>query len=263
MNKLAVLIPVYRNPSGLRRALESLSEAAGSFDVVIVDDGSPEPICAPTRLREDVEVLLLRLERNRGIAAALNCGLRRILELGYPYVGRLDAGDTVVAERFERQVEFLEAEPGCAAVSSFVDFVDRRQMYLFSHRPPCDHASILERLHLNNCILHPASMIRASALRECGIYREDAPGAEDYELFLRLSRRYELAVLPEVLTHCEYSPRGLSISGRRRQQKERLKLQVRYFDPKSPHSFLGIARTLLAMVAPQAAVCRFKRAFAR
>ena len=84
---------------------------------------------------------------------------------------------------------------------------------------------------------------------------------EDYELFLRLARRYRLAVLPESLTCCEYSSGGLSVSGRRRQQRERLKLQLQYFDPLSPYSLLGIARTLFAMLIPHAAVYRLKRAY--
>jgi glycosyltransferase involved in cell wall biosynthesis len=263
MSRLAVLIPVYRNPVGLRRALESLREAAGSFDVVIVDDGSPEPISAPTRLREDVAVTLLRLERNQGIAAALNCGLRHVLEREYPYIGRLDAGDTVVAERFERQIRFLDADPGCAAASSFVDFVDARQELLFRYRAPCKHDGILRRLHSNNCLVHSGTMMRASVLRDVGLYREDVPGAEDYELFLRMSRRHTLAVLPEVLTRCEYSLRGLTVTGRRRQQQERLKLQLRYFDFGSPYSFYGVARTLLSMVVPHSAVLRMKSAYPR
>jgi glycosyltransferase involved in cell wall biosynthesis len=263
MTRLAILIPVYRNPAGLRRALESLREAAGSFDVVIVDDGSPEPISVPRRLREDIPVSLLRLERNQGIAVALNHGVRRILELGYPYIGRLDAGDTVVAERFERQVRFLDADPGCAAASSFVDFVDTRQALLFRYCPPCKHDGILQRLHSNNCLVHSGTTMRASVLREVGVYRENVPGAEDYELFLRMSRRYTLAVLPEVLTRCEYSLTGLTVTGRRRQQRERLKLQLRYFDFASPYSFYGVARTLLSMVVPHGAVLRMKSAYSR
>jgi len=263
MNRLAVLIPVYHNPMGLRRALESLRKAAGTFDVVIVDDGSPEPASAPTRLREDIAVSLLRLERNRGIAAALNCGLRRILELGYSYIGRLDAGDTVVAERFERQVRFLDADPGCAAVSSFVDFVDNREALLFRYRPPYQQDRILQWLHLNNCLVHSGTMMRASSLREVGLYREDMPGAEDFELFLRMSRRYSLSVLPEVLTCCEYSLNGLTVTGRRRQQKERLKLQLNYFDFRSPYSYYGVARTLLSVVVPHSAVLRMKSAYSR
>jgi glycosyltransferase involved in cell wall biosynthesis len=260
MNKLAVLIPVYRNQAGLDRSLESLRKAGGGFDVLIVDDGSPEPLSVPSRLRVDVPVSLLRLEKNQGIAAALNHGLRHILERAYSYVGRLDAGDTVAEERFERQMEFLDAHPGCGVVSSFVDFVDSQQALLFRHRAPVQHATILQRMHLNNCIMHPGSMIRVSALQNMGLYREDVAGAEDYELFLRLAQRYTLAVLPAVLTRCEYSFNGLSIAGRRRQQRQRLKLQLRYFDPACPFSFYGIARTLGAMLVPHSAVFRLKRA---
>ena len=55
--KFAVLIPVYRNPAGLHRSLASLREANGGFDIVIVDDGSPEPVSVPSRLREDLAFL--------------------------------------------------------------------------------------------------------------------------------------------------------------------------------------------------------------
>jgi len=263
VTKLAVLIPVYRDHVGLHRTLESLKSVHGSFDIFIVDDGNLNPISAPMRLRADVGVSLLRLERNQGIAVALNHGLQRIFELDYSYIGRLDAGDTVVAERFERQVRFLAANPNCGAVSSFVDFVDASQTLLFHYRAPCNHTGILQKLHSNNCLVHSGTTMRASALRDMGHYREDLPGAEDYELFLRMSRCYALAVLPEVLTRCEYSLTGLSVAGRRRQQHERLKLQCRYFDFASPYSFYGVARTLLSMAIPHGAVLRLKMAYSR
>jgi glycosyltransferase involved in cell wall biosynthesis len=261
MSSLAVLIPVFRNPSGLHRTLASLVRARGDFDVVIVDDGSPESVSVPSRLRDDVSVFLLRLERNQGIAAALNHGLRHILARGYSYVGRLDAGDVVAPDRFTQQVGFLDSHSECAVVSSYVQFVDSAQLFLFRYRAPCEHSRIRRALHLNNCIMHPGATIRARVLQCGGMYREDVLGAEDYELFLRLSRDHTLAVLPAVLTYCEYSPSGLSVAGRRRQQRERLKLQLRYFDPASWHSFVGVARTIVAMLTPQAIVLRFKRAF--
>ncbi len=263
MNRVAVLIPVFRNQDGLDRTVQSLRLAQGSFDVVIVDDGSPVRISAPKHLRDGVQDWLLRLDRNHGIAGALNYGLGHILARGYEYIGRVDSGDSVVSDRFERQVEFLDAHPRCGVVASFVDFVGADQRKLFQHRAPREHSKILRRLHLNNCMIHSASMICAHSIRDCGRYREDILGVEDHELFLRIAKRYELAVLPDALTRCEYSLGGLSVAGRRRQQRERLKLQVRHFDRTSVHSFFGIARTLLAMLIPHAAVYRFKRAHMR
>ncbi len=257
---LAVLIPVYRNQRGLERSLESLKTADGVFDVVAVDDGSPRAIYIPSKYHSSMNISILRLERNQGIAAALNHGLRHILGRGYSYVGRLDAGDAVTFDRFTKQVRFLESHPDCAVVSSFAEFVDAAQRFVFRYCAPCEDSRIRRALHLNNCIMHPGATIRARAFQDCGLYREDVLGAEDYELFLRMSRAHTLAVLPEVLTYMEYSPSGLSVAGRLGQQRTRLKLQLCYFDASSPYSFLGVARTLLAMLTPQAAVLRFKRA---
>ena len=193
----------------------------------------------------------------------MNHGLRFILDNGFRYVGRLDAGDTVAVDRFEKQLAFMESNPDHAVVSSFVDFVDSSRNLLFRFRAPSDHERIQRRMHVNTCVMHGGSMLRASALRESGIYREDVPNAEDYELFLRLGKQYKLAVIPEVLTWCEYSPQGISLQGRRIQQIQRLKLQLRYFDPLSPFSFYGIARTLIGMATPQQVVLRFKQAYMR
>jgi glycosyltransferase involved in cell wall biosynthesis len=260
MNAVAVLIPVYRNREGLERSLRSLSDAAGGFDVVVVDDGSLEPIVAPSRLRDDVAVSLLRLDANCGIAGALNRGLDHIFANGFRYIARLDAGDSVARERFQRQAELLELRPACAVVGSFIEFVGADQTPLFCHRAPSRHQEIIRSLHVNNCILHSGSMLRAAALKEKGAYREDCPGAEDYELFLRMSSHYELAVIPEILTRCEYALNGLSVAGRRIQQRTRLRLQLQYFDLVCPQSYYGVARTLLAMLAPHKPTLRLKLA---
>jgi glycosyltransferase involved in cell wall biosynthesis len=260
---ITVLIPVYRNQAGLNRSLQSLAEAEGTFDVVIVDDGSPDPIKAPQQLREGALVTLLRLPRNQGIAAALNHGLRHILAEGTRYIARLDTGDTVAQKRFPVQQAFMEVNPECAVVSSFIDFVDAQRAQLFRYRAPTDHAGIVRGLRFNNCLMHPGAMIRANALKQAGLYREDVPGAEDYELFLRFARSYRLAVLPEVLTQMEYSLTGLSISRRRRQQWQRLRLQLSYFDPASPYSFWGVGRTLVTMALPHDIALQFKRAYLR
>jgi glycosyltransferase involved in cell wall biosynthesis len=256
---VALLIPVYRNQLGLNRSLESLAKSEGSVHVFIVDDGSPKAITVPDQLRDDVPVTLIRLTTNRGIAGALNHGLRQILSRGYTYVARLDSGDTVAADRFQRQANYLDTNARVAVVSSFVDFVDSDQRFLFRYRAPSRHQEIVRQMHITSCVMHPGCMIRASSLKADGLYREDTPGAEDYELFLRLSKHFELAVIPEVLTRCEYSPNGISIAGRRRQQSQRLKLQLRYFDPQTPYSYYGVVRTLVAFALPKNAVLQFKR----
>ena len=114
MNRVVVLIPVYRNQSGLDRTLDSLlGQAYDRFDVVVVDDGSPDRLVACLQLCGHTSVLVMRLERNQGIAR-VELGLRYILANGYSYVARLDAGDTAAPQRFEEQVRFLDVNQDCA-----------------------------------------------------------------------------------------------------------------------------------------------------
>ena len=45
---LCVLIPVFKDQAGLTETLEVLAADSHPFDIVVVDDGSPQPIhCAP------------------------------------------------------------------------------------------------------------------------------------------------------------------------------------------------------------------------
>ena len=60
-----------------------------------------------------------------------------------------------------------------------MDFVDEAGELVFRYRAPCQHSRIVRRLHLGNCIIHSASMIRATALQRTGVYKEDVPGAEE------------------------------------------------------------------------------------
>jgi glycosyltransferase involved in cell wall biosynthesis len=257
---LVVLIPVYRNQAGLDRTLRSLSLAEGDFDVVVVDDGSPQPLTMPAELRSGITINRIRLEQNAGISRALNRGLDFIFSRGYQYIARLDSDDRVAPYRFEMQVTYLDDHNDCAAVSSFIEFVNEKGDVLFCHRAPTTWNEIAREMRVRNCLLHSGVMLRATAILEAGPYDERFCGAEDYELFLRLSRQHPLAVLPQVLTFVQYNLSGLSVRGRRRQQLSRLRCQLRHFDLSDWHCVFGLLRTLTAILVPQAAVIFWKRA---
>ena len=194
----------------------------------------------------------------------MNHGLHHLLPQGIRYIARLDSGDTVVRKRFAAQQAYMDANPSCAVVSSFVDFVDAERRHLFRYRAPTDHSGIVRRLRRNNCVMHPGSMIRVSALKQAGIYREDIPGAEDYELFLRLAQRYTLAVLPEVLTHMEYALNGTE--HRRPAPSAMAALEIAVALLRSRFTRIvsdGVACTLLTMAIPHDSALQLKRAYLR
>jgi glycosyltransferase involved in cell wall biosynthesis len=254
--RLAVLIPVFNEQRGLERSLDSLRQEAAEFEVFVIDDGSNPPIAAPETL--PYRVTLIRLPENQGITEALNVGLERIVDDGFEYVGRLDAGDLSLPGRFYAQMMFLDAHPDHAAVGAFVEVVDEQGRRVHVFQPPTDHQDVMRRFCYENALCHPVVMMRVAALRAAGFYVDDYPAGEDYELWLRLARRYKLANLDRVLLRKEKAPG--SITGRRlRPALSRLRIQMDHFAPSSVHAYLGVLRSLIALCLSQDVVVWIRR----
>lgn len=72
---ISVIIPTYNRPRQLAQCLEALSATrGGNFEVIVVDDGSPEPAEAVTHTFADrLDIICLR-QKNAGPASARNAG---------------------------------------------------------------------------------------------------------------------------------------------------------------------------------------------
>jgi glycosyltransferase involved in cell wall biosynthesis len=255
--RVAVLIPFYGvRTDGLRKSLQSLAEGTYCHDVILVDDGNKEPVVVPAEWHPRVTVI--RQRTNTGITEAMNTGLRHILEAGYEYIGRLDAGDRSVACRIEKQVAFLDRSPDCKLVGGQALFVDERGKALFKFSPPGDPLLIRRMLHRRCSFLHPTVMFRADVFREVGFYREKYKACEDYDLFFRIAERFPTANIPEVLLEYEVSPDAISTRRRRVQLVSKFRIIVAHFDANLLESYLGLVETAIGVMLPRSIVGRLR-----
>ena len=247
--EVCVLIPVWKDQAGLDRTLHALGREPFPFDIVVVDDGSPEPIACAARAGTH-RITLDRLPRNRGIEHALNAGLRLILSRGHRHVARLDCSDLPMPGRLARQSAFLDANPEVGIVGTWARCVDDDGAYLFTLRLPAEDAAIRRRQRYAPALLHPTVMIRTAVLREVGLYSDRYRTAEDYDLFVRIGRTRRLANIPEVLTEYVVSASGTTARRRRRTLLSRLRVQLANHAWGDPHAYLGLVRTLAFMAVP-------------
>lgn len=257
MNTIALLIPVYRNPAGLKRSLEELPTDI-PLDVVVVDDGS-EPAISLEGITCPFPVHLLRMEQNGGIDYALNHGLQWILERGYDYVARLDAEDIALPGRFLEQFRFLEANRQHALIGGQVRYVDLEGKEVFQESLPLSHDEIWRTMRVRNCFVHPAVMIRTSALRSSGIYSHDFASAEDFELFFRLMLAHSVANLEAYVVVCCLNPAGISAQRRHEQMVSRIRIMARYFDPAIGLSYFGLFKNVAMFALPKGVITLVKR----
>jgi glycosyltransferase involved in cell wall biosynthesis len=100
-----VIIPTYGRPAFLAEAIESvLAQTFKDFEVMVVDDASPDPVAVP----KDPRVLLIRATENGGPARARNLGVEHSTGEVLTF---LDDDDTWLPDRLAYAEEALRRAP--------------------------------------------------------------------------------------------------------------------------------------------------------
>jgi glycosyltransferase involved in cell wall biosynthesis len=251
-----LLIPTYNDRGALSRTLESIATSGDSVHVLVIDDGSDEPV-GP--LPKGIQVL--RLEKNGGITAALNAGLDYAQKLGFEIAIRLDAGDGYVKGRVLKQVQFLRENPDVVLVAGAAIFrysdPARTKLYV----APLTNEQIRRALRFYNPLIHPSVAFRISQVIGVGGYSSRFKHSEDYDLFMRLVREGKVASLGDPLVVYDIDPSSISGRNRKKQLLNGVVIKIIYFDAASLHSYLGLVHNLVRIVVPRAWGARIRRLF--
>lgn len=207
--QVSVVIPVWNGEKYLAQAIESILEQDfDDFELIIVDDGSTDDslrIAHEFTLDPRVKVMT---QDNSGVVAARNVGLYISRA---EFVAFLDSDDIAKPDRISKQVAYLHAHPAVAAVGSHIAYFKESKRLIRVEKLPVGHAQLAVSLETGNALAQPSVMLRKSMAIKAGGYREAfRHGAEDYDLWLRLSERHPLDNLPEVLTLYRVHPDSLT-----------------------------------------------------
>ncbi len=193
---VSVIIPTYNRAAWVKEAEASvLAQTYRDFELLVVDDGSTDATLeALAPWRRDLR--LLRLSARRGVSAARNLG---IASARGQWLAFLDSDDLWLPEKLARQMEFLAAHPEILLCQTDEIWV-RRGVRV---NPPQTHRKAggwIFPESLKRCLVSPSAVILHRRLIErFGGFDERLPAAEDYDLWLRLTWRLEVGLLPQAL----------------------------------------------------------------
>ncbi len=210
--KISVLLPVYNASATLRAAVDSiLSQEFKDFELLIIDDGSKDEsrVIINEYARRDNRIRQIFNETNKGLPYTLNEGLRLAAS---DLVARLDADDEALPQRLGVQYEFMKANPEIVVAGSYVYNMGKTRALdrlLVFPTEPQDVADTLKRC---NCIYHPTVIMRKKEILELGGYRSTFKNAEDYDLWLRASKKHLLSNIPKPLLRYRLSVQGASLA---------------------------------------------------
>jgi len=195
---VSVVMPVFNAERWIHEAIRSIrNQTLADFEFIIVDDGSTdasESIIADAA-GSDGRIHALR-QTHYGVVAALNKGMAVARA---KYIARIDADDVAEENRLELQRVFLESNPDVAALGTWATIIDEQGSKIGELKPQTDRRFLDAQLKRQNPFIHASMMFSTELMRQLGGYRDQLEGAEDYDLWLRMSERGWLANLAAFL----------------------------------------------------------------
>lgn len=202
MNKkvrVSVIMSAYNTERYIEEAVKSiLNQTFRDFEFLIFDDGSTDQTFTLLKklARKDKRIQLFSDGKNKGYIPRFNELLKKAKG---EYLARMDADDVSLPKRFEKEVSFLDANPGIALVGTQGFIINRMGVKIGKIEYPTSDGDIRNKMVARNPFIHPSTMYRKSALRGLGGYDQSFHPAEDYEFFSRMLQKRKAANLSEFL----------------------------------------------------------------
>lgn len=174
---LSVIIASYNHEDYIARTIASIEgQSFQDFEIIIVDDGSTDKSVEVARgVRSRARI---HTQENQGVVSARNRGVT--LAKGR-YICFVDSDDTILPERFERQVGLLDSDDRLGLVFADALIIDSKDDTIgkFSDVYPVIPGDLAEKLVLHYCFTPMITvMVRADVLKRTGPFEKPGPISE-------------------------------------------------------------------------------------
>lgn len=222
MKTVSVIIPVYGVEKYIATTAHSvLEQTYKDFELLIIDDGSPDQSIKICQQFTDPRIKIIRQE-NRGLAGARNTGIRHAQG---KYLAFLDGDDLWLPEKLEKHVERLENSPNVGISFSRSAFIDQAGNRLGTYQMPKLKEITPHYLLCRNPIGNGSAPVIRREVFEAIKFQDNLYGSvedfyfddrfrrsEDIECWLRVAIHtpWLLEGIPEALTLYRVNSEGLS-----------------------------------------------------
>jgi glycosyltransferase involved in cell wall biosynthesis len=179
---VSVIIPTYNRGWILKEAVDSvLAQDFKDFELIVVDDGSTDNTGA-ILASYGPEIITLR-QANRGVSTARNRG---IAAASAPLIAFLDSDDLWLPQKLSVQVKFFKLHPN-ARICQTEEIWIRNGKRVNPRRRHRKFSGMIFEPSLDLCLVSPSAvMMKKTLFEQVGLFDEDLPACEDYDLWLRI-----------------------------------------------------------------------------
>lgn len=209
MTTFSLLVAAYGTRDYIGEMIDSVrGQTYDDWELVVVDDGSPDDLASEVIARQDDErISLIRLPTNRGVSAARNVGA---LATTGRYLVIVDSDDVLRADFLERFDRLLAMTPRPAVAGCSYTVIDEagRALDVPPGPPPLPPGAEAVILYLLETPFDhgPVSVFERATFHAIGGYDEALWFGEDWEIWVRAATRTgaDVVVEPEPIYTCRH-----------------------------------------------------------
>jgi len=191
---VSVIMSVHNDDAYLEQSIRSIiNQSLKDLEFIIVDDASTDNSLEIIQQYATIDhrIKLLKNKRRIGLTRSLN---KAIEYAKAKYIARQDADDISLPKRLEIQLAFLKRNPNVGVIGTSCYLINERDEVIGKIIGP-GKPDLLR----GNPITHGSIMMRKDAFEKVGGYNESFLYSQDFNLWLKISRYYDVRILKEIL----------------------------------------------------------------
>ncbi|MCK9224723.1 MAG: glycosyltransferase [Candidatus Muirbacterium halophilum] len=206
--QISIIMPVYNREKYLQRAIESvLNQTYKNFEFIIINDGSSDKSEEIILSYKDPRIKYIYYTPNKGANHARNIGLRKSKG---KYITFQDSDIFIKPDKISQQYSYIEKnKKNYDIIYCLYEYNKDNKVTILPGKKSRFTGNIYDKLITGNFIDLTSVMVK----KECfidNLFEESLPRLQDYELFLRLSRKYRFGLLEKVLYISYYTEGSIS-----------------------------------------------------
>lgn len=206
---VSVVITAYNHGRYIGKTIKSvLNQSFQDFEIIVLDDGSPDNTREAVSGFKDGRIKYY-YQKNSGLPA---CGRNAGIVLAHgKYIALMDGDDFWHRDKLLKSVKVLDDMPDVALVCHNENIVHGDKVVKQSSYAQHQEDMYSQLLFSGNCLHTSAVIFRREVFFGDGFKfceDKDLYTVEDYEYWLRLSRKYKFYFMPEVLGSCRITDTG-------------------------------------------------------
>lgn len=195
-SNISVIIPTFNRREFITRALQSVShQTLQPSEIIVVDDGSTDGTAE--LITNNYPHVLFLSQKHSGVSAARNKGIKYS---NFEWIAFLDSDDEWLPHKLEYQINTLFKNNTSICHTDEIWF--RNGEILNQKKIHKKSGGYIFDKCLERCLISPSSsIIHRNVFLDCGLFDENFPACEDYDLWLRITSKYNVDFIKEPLIH--------------------------------------------------------------